>query len=743
MEFKQFADLVSQQFQQLQKTGKLFRSSVTGDELWNMYISSFKPGDNPVFRDPDSSEHNDNLDKSFIRRYGNIVTIDENYNIITIWDLSLPEDNKYYQPTSKMSQLLKSKPISDVFFETYEELNSLNYEKNNKKQEIYRLGIAQNHKIYTQEEATKYGVVKPGQVYQFHHFYGDLNKQFVDQTGKSQAAIIGEFRDNKNVFKRGMDEIPHDTLMLVKDLINQNSLLDGTTHLHKIEKISSLKSEYDIISKKSSVKNYHTTEIKTDNWCWINSYKLPFAKFRNELIGTLCVELAEGKELNEACQTWNKRVDPANYMKATAPITQKQIKQAQEFVQEQGYEESFNRRFATLDDINVDEILHSNVGKAEIKTASVFDKVKSTTPSTRHKRSQFDEVEEVNIEKFMKDILPTCTSIEAFFESKHQGNLVALTTANQKDTKPMFKWNNNFSWTFNGNLAGKSQIKQAVKDRGGKVEAPVRVSIHFPNTTSDYDLHCIEPNRNHIYYGNRRIMQNSSGMLDLDAQGGDGSFPPEKRVENLTYSDISKMNNGNYRIFVHNYSGTRIQTAFTAEVEVLGEIFSLNVKTSTKREVEIGILKALNGNVEFIPNEQDCELIESQTVSKQIWNIDTNQFHKVNLVCLTPNHWGENNVGNKHYLFMLDECKSDVALRSFHVENLNADLLQHRKVMEVLGTTTMLEPTNNQLCGLGFNATVGDEIILKLSGSHKRTVRIKFEGLKTETKKVKKQLQTA
>jgi hypothetical protein len=28
----------------------------------------------------------------------------------------------------------------------------------------------------------------------------------------------------------------------------------------------------------------------------------------------------------------------------------------------------------------------------------------------------------------------------------------------------MFKWNNNFSWTFNGNLAGKSQIKQAVKD---------------------------------------------------------------------------------------------------------------------------------------------------------------------------------------------------------------------------------------------------------------------------------------
>ena len=75
---------------------------------------------------------------------------------------------------------------------------------------------------------------------------------------------------------------------------------------------------------------------------------------------------------------------------------------------------------------------------------------------------------------------------------------------------------------------------------------------------------------------------------------------------------------------------------------------------------------------------------------------------------------------------MLQDCKSDVSLRSFHVENLNNDLLNHRKVMEVLGVTTMLNPTNRQLCGLGFNATVSDELIVKLSGSHKRTIKIKF-----------------
>lgn len=111
--------------------------------------------------------------------------------------------------------------------------------------------------------------------------------------------------------------------------------------------------------------------------------------------------------------------------------------------------------------------------------------------------------------------------------------------------------------------------------------------------------------------------------------------------------------------------------------------------------------------------------------NKTLWNLETNKFHKVNLVCLSPNYWGTNNIGNKHYFFMLDGCQSDQSMRSFHNENLIGDLLEHRKVLEVLADTTRLSPAK-MLAGLGFNATVGDELILKLSGSHKRTIKIKF-----------------
>ena len=75
---------------------------------------------------------------------------------------------------------------------------------------------------------------------------------------------------------------------------------------------------------------------------------------------------------------------------------------------------------------------------------------------------------------------------------------------------------------------------------------------------------------------------------------------------------------------------------------------------------------------------------------------------------------------------MLDGCKSSTGIRSFHNENLIPELLDHRKVLEVLGTTNMIEPTEKQLSGLGYNATVKDELIVKLSGSHKRVIKIKF-----------------
>lgn len=710
--FKNLSDAIQQQFAIMAKTERLFKSSITGKELWECYLSSFEGNTNPVFRDPESSAHNCNNCNNFIRRYGNIVTINEDGKLITLFS-ALNVEAPYKVVAESMDALLKNSVISDVFLETFASLNKLPYESCKKNQNEFQLGVASNFKQYNKAEAEMYGVVKEGDVKEFNHFNLKLPAVFVDKSGASIEALMAGYRDKYSVFKRAMVEIPLDTLSLVKDLINQGSLLDGTAHLHSIDEISLLKEVYE--------KN------KTDNWIWWVTYSMDerVAKFKNTLIGVLCAELAEGLELNKACTNWNKRVDPVNYHKATAPISQKQINEAQKFVSENGYETAFNRRLATIDDIKASEILHINSGDGKIKEVSVFDNVKAT--STQHKRAEFDNVQEISIEKFMSDILPACSSIEAYLKNNHEGNLSVLTISNHKDSKQIFKWNNPYSYTFNGNLAGKSQIEDMINSRGGTTDGVLNIRLHFPNSTTDYDLCVSEPKGQRITYNYVRQTFPSSGRLDLDAQGVDGNYPPEKRVENINYTDVKKMPIGNYSVEIDNYGGGS-DNGFIMEIKTFDSISRFEFSGAVNGKLN----KILSVNFDgkgFTINNLHSNLVvkESEVLTKELWNLETNNFHKVNLVCLTPNHWGENEVGNKHYMFMLNDCKTENSIRGFHNENLLPELLKHKKVMEVLGATNTIQPNGSDyLAGVGFNATVRDELIVKCKGSHNRMLKIKF-----------------
>jgi hypothetical protein len=535
--------------------------------------------------------------------------------------------------------------------------------------------------------------------------------------GASSAAINSNFVSAFDVFKRGMEEIPLVTLKLVRDLINQNSILDGEAHLKKIEAMIPLKNVYDSLSAKDRT-----------NWCWVNSYNFQYARFRNELIGVLCTDLAEGKDLMESCKVWNKRVDPANYMKAVAPFTEAQKKNAIKKINELGVEESFLRRLATIDDIKASEILHINSGKGELKEVSILDSIKA--PSHQHKKNQFDGIEEIGIEKFMKDILPGCTSVEAYLTNKHKGNMVNLTTTVNDTNKSIMKWGNDYSYTFSGNLAGKSMIKEAVKSQGGKVDGVLRFSIMWAEDdidNSDLDAHAIEKDSSRrsteIYFSNR-VSHLTGGNLDIDITQPQAHKKNNKKkvVENIAYPSLEKLEGVTINFHIHQFSG-RSSQGFKAEIEFDGQIFSYSQVGAVRGNVPIAEVKCVNG--EFtIKHHRD--VVEGETASVELYGLQTNKFHKVNLACLSPNHWGENEIGNKYYMFMLEGCKAPGPVRTFHSENLIPELHDIRAVLDVLGNTVTVESTDNQLAGLGFNSTVADELIVKLSGSHKRTIKIKF-----------------
>lgn len=727
---KHLNSLLQKRLEEMYLTGNLFRSSVTGEQVWEAYLQGFDQ--DPVFRDPSSSIHNCNLCNNFIRRYGNIIAFDKNWNLMTMWDLQGVEP-EYQGSVTEIQKLLSTGNIQDIFIETFDWLNTSNFEKTNKKMTWFRLGLLENIKRYTQEEAMKYpgSGIKAGDTKVFTHFSVSLPDEFVDKSGKSREALMGEARSKAQVFRRGMEEIPMDTLELIRDLEAQGSLLNGESYKHVVQTAIKAKTEYDKI----------TSPSQKDAFVWVKSKELGVASgFKNMAIGTLMTDLAQGREINEAVEAFNRMVDPVNYKKCTAPITKKQIQEAEKFVEDNGYSDSFERRCATIEDINVAEILHSNMSTEEIKTkVSVFSGLKSTTP-TRHKKSEFDKVEEVGIEKFMVDILPTCSSVEVYLTGKYRGNFVNLLTSTRKDSKGLFKWKNNFSWTYSGNLAGKSMIAQKVKSMGGTIDAPLRCSIIWNEKEdamhTDFDNHCkeiINGRNDHIFFGCHREQNPAmgrygdnkpslgGGLLDIDITNPKSQCGGGPAVENIYYKTYK---DGTYLFQLNNYN-SGANNGGRAEIVFNGRTFQYEIKHEIRGTIDLATLHIKNGELEKI--EQSKYFVgEGEEIPDNIYGLDTCEFHKVNLLCLSPNYWEGQGVGNKHYFFMLEGAKNPETIRSIHNEFLNDELSGHRKVMEVLGSSLKVESTDGQLCGLGFNSTVRDEIILRLGGSHKRVIKVKI-----------------
>lgn len=684
---KQLTDLMQKQFEKMCATGKLFTVQV--DNLWDKYLQGFE--NDPVFRDPNSTVHNCNTCHSFVKRYGNIVSIDSDFNLMSIWDVDI--EGEFNNVTKELSNYIKSSKINNVFFESYNDLDKLlNYQKVNKNQSLFQLGIDFNRKLYTGEEAKKYGVVNSTDVYTFNHLHLNIPKEFINFSKESLESIFADYRTAKEVFKRGLDEISLDVLNLIVELSEQGSLLNMDSHIHKVKEQVKMKTLYSVIPDKQK-----------DNWCWVNSYKYQYAKFRNELIGVFAVELST-ESLEKACLNWNKRVDPSNYMKAVAPITETQRKLAEKFVLDNGYVESFNRRLATIEDIKVSEILHINNSTKKLKSISLFDGVVTKSNDTKINK---DKLPRITIDQFMSEVVPNSTSLELYLENKFEGNLVNMTTTVDVESKPIFKYSNNYSITYNGGLAGKSQIKEAVKTAGGKVDGLLRFSIMWADgneDNSDLDAHCKESAGNEIYYVNKRSYT-TSGNLDVDIQRPNGKLA----VENITYPSLKGMKDGSYFDFYVNQFANRNSKGFEAEIEFEGQTYHYVYNQNVNGKVNVTRVTYKDGKFNIV-HHLPCNSIN---VSKNLWGLESNNFHKVNLFCLSPNHWDDNKVGNKHYLFMLENCINPDKVRSFHNEDFKQELLEHRKVLDILGAKCLVESVSNQLAGVGFNATVKEEFVVK------------------------------
>jgi hypothetical protein len=270
--------------------------------------------------------------------------------------------------------------------------------------------------------------------------------------------------------------------------------------------------------------------------------------------------------------------------------------------------------------------------------------------------------------------------------------------------KQLFRWDNDFAWSYNGNVAD-SLIKERVKKAGGNVNAQLRVSLSWFNY-DDLDIH-VHANGDHIYHGHRRGC--GGGRLDVDMNV---SAITREAVENVSWVSVK---NGAYKVVVNNYTKRENDdVGFVIEVESDGKVshFNYNKAVRNKEDIHVVTLHVKNGVVERF--QMGDSGISTNAISQEKWGLSTEKYAKVNAVTLSPNYWGDNAVGNEHTFFFLDGAENDEPTRGIYNEFLHPRLVKHRKVFEVIGEKTKCEPTEGQLSGLGFSSTKPDSVIVRV-----------------------------
>lgn len=677
-DFEKIQKIIKKQFDDMSESSDfLYTLNLEKNELWEVYLNNFPEGKNEIFRE--RRVHDCSTCRHFFNSFGDVVVIKDN-KIVSIWDVDIVDD-EYSQPIKTVSDYIKGKSIKDVYLSKFSTIGTKeNFEDNN------------------------------GTIQKWTHYYVTLPNKFVNNSNKSIDTILGDYRSIKDVFKRSLEELSQESVLTVLELIAQGSLYRGEEWKNQLVEFNKYQKEYEKLSNSEK-----------DTFVWNKlSVGIVIGKIRNRSIGTLLINITEGMDLDLAVKKYESIVAPTNYKRPKPIYSKKMLEDAKKKIEELGFMDSLQRRHSIIEDISINNVLFSNKDNVKkMQTDDVFEEMEQDIPINP---KSFNKIEEIGIDDFIKNVLPITKNIEVLLEGKHTPNMVSLIAPKKQDSKTMFKWDNNFSWVYSGNIAD-SDMKRNVKNAGGKVDGVLRFSIQWNDENiyneSDYDAHCLEPNGNLIFY-QRKDNRSTTGRLDVDIVNPTQSI---SAVENITWSDKSKMQKGTYKFYVHNYSHRSGDSGFRAEIEFNGQLYKFEYNKELRQDEKVQVAEVTFDGENFTIKE----LLKSEMSSKKVWNLKTNQFVPVSIMMYSPNYWNEQKgIGNKHFFFMLKDCINEETPNGFFNEYLNNELNENRKVFEALGSKMKVDTIDNQLSGIGFSSTQRNQVIVKVEGQTKRVLKVNF-----------------
>lgn len=678
MNFRKMRNKMQDFFDSQMANKPLFKIDCDTDEMWQLYLDTL-----PQIKSKTNLWHDCTACRRWFRKVANLVAVTSDCEIITLWSgETIPE---YQEVFLKLNEyLLSHKQIKEAFFSS-----------------THDIGIQ-----------TSFVEDDDGDVSRHDHFYLVLPNRVVRDGVK-----VGQEKDkiatNRQVFEDSLNTISMSAIDTVLELIDDGNLYRGNEWHNNLKKFKGLKSQ---------IINVPMEDL--NNWYWVKSTEVGsiISKIKNRSIGVLLIDLTKGMDLEAAFRRYETVVAPENYQRPKEIFTKQMIEDAKETITELGYSESLKRRYATMEDLSINDVIFvdRSVSSNLQDSDDFFDILENEAVNEPVK---FDYIQAISLDEFIETVIPNATEIQLYTETSLMNNFVSLIAPVDKDAPSMFKWDNGFSWAYRNNVA--DSMKQQVKAMGGDVDVDLRFSIRWNNfeeyDRSDLDAHCTEPGsaneHTEIYYSNKVSRLGTDGYLDVDIIDPKRNVPA---VENIRYKDKDKMRHGTYLFRVHQFTARSGNSGFEAEIEFDGKIYYFSYLHPVRQNEFIDVAEVtynVDGSFELNP------ILDTTTSNIETWNVKMNEFVPVNLICYSPNYWGFNAAGNMHVFFMLKDCISNDTPNAWFNEFLSYDLIEgHKRVMEALGRVAKVEPSDNQLSGIGLATTQAKEVTFKVIADNEEKI---------------------
>lgn len=399
MEFKEFNKLINEQINMISSKHQLFNTDIN---VWDVYINSFSnegsdlalkfhaEGMEPYNSGSLRQEHNGYFDKRFLDRYGNIAYIEGNTIKSALFNIDHKSLGVYANFVKEIKDKFKSAGVTWFFCEGDSRCIDAGTE--------FKGGFDHFHTVFNINDNAKLSVGIE-QMKMLKHWAGYYKKQTVDTA-----------------------------IELAEDLYRPEKYINNLKWFGDFQEA--------MMSKKGN----------THLWNMLSSVPLPYAHIKQGVIGSLLTDIQSDLPLADVASRFNSRMDSMKYQRQQAEINDGQIKAARKFLSDNGYMQSMQRRFASIDDLKDHKLI---VWSPLNKTSSNQDFF-SSLEKDKFEAKETGVVKDIRISKFLEDILPNADVVKV---TVGNSSFYQFTTVSDPNSKNIFKWDNPVcGFFYNGSL---------------------------------------------------------------------------------------------------------------------------------------------------------------------------------------------------------------------------------------------------------------------------------------------------